>query len=68
MIFADDDSQSSSRKEKKTSDNILDFTDGIGANVVIVATSNPTALDLSYKNSAKNSIINIFAGMPKEKK
>ena len=64
VIFADDDSQSSSRKE--TSDNILDFTDGIGANVVIVATSNPAALDLAIKIAAKNSIINIFAGMPKE--
>ena len=63
VIFADDDSQSSSRKE--TSDNILDFTDGIGANVVIVATSNPAALDLAIKIAAKNSIINIFAGMPK---
>ena len=64
VIFADDDSQSNSRKE--TSDNILDFTDGIGANVVIVATSNPAALDLAIKIAAKNSIINIFAGMPKE--
>lgn len=63
VIFADDDSQTSSRKE--TSDNILDFTDGIGANVVIVATSNPAALDLAIKIAAKNSIINIFAGMPK---
>ena len=63
VIFADDDSQSNSRKE--TSDNILDFTDGIGANVVIVATSNPAALDLAIKIAAKNSIINIFAGMPK---
>jgi L-iditol 2-dehydrogenase len=64
VIFADDDSQSSSRKE--TSDNILDFTDGIGANVVIVATSNPAALGLAIKIAAKNSIINIFAGMSKE--
>ena len=51
VIFADDDSQSSSRKE--TSDNILDFTDGIGANVVIVATSNPEVLDLAIKIAAK---------------
>ena len=63
VIFADDDHQSS---YKETSDNVLEFTDGIGANVVIVATSNPAALDLTMKIAAKNSIINIFAGMPKE--
>ena len=63
VIFADDDHQSS---YKETSDNVLEFTDGIGANVVIVATSNPAALDLAMKIAAKNSIINIFAGMPKE--
>ena len=63
VIFADDDHQSSG---KETSDNVLEFTDGIGANVVIVATSNPAALDLTMKIAAKNSIINIFAGMPKE--
>ena len=49
VIFADDDSQSSSRKERKTSDNILDFTDGIGANVVIVATSNPAGFNQAAK-------------------
>lgn len=63
VIFADDDHQSS---YKETSDNVLEFTDGIGANVVIVATSNPAALDLTMKIAAKNSIINIFAGIPKE--
>ena len=68
VIFAADDDnnnhQSSSHKE--TSDNILEFTDGIGANVVIVATSNPAALGLAIKVAAKNSKINIFAGMSKE--
>lgn len=63
VIFADDDHQSGC---KETSDNVLEFTDGIGANVVIVATSNPAALDLAMKIAAKNSIINIFAGIPKE--
>jgi L-iditol 2-dehydrogenase len=62
VIFADDHQSSG----KETSDNVLEFTDGIGANVVIVATSNPAALDLTMKIAAKNSIINIFAGMPKE--
>jgi L-iditol 2-dehydrogenase len=66
VIFADDDDNHQSSSRKETSDNILDFTDGIGANVVIVATSNPAALDLAIKIAAKNSIINIFAGMPKE--
>ena len=64
VIFAADDHQSSSRKE--TSDDVLELTGGIGANVVIVATSNPAALDLAIKVAAKNSRINIFAGMPKD--
>src|ERR671921_2303614 len=62
VIFADDDKNSSS---KETSDDVLEFTDGIGANIVIVATSNPAALDLAIKIAAKNSRINIFAGMSK---
>ena len=67
VIFAaDDDNHQSSSSSKETSDNILEFTDGIGANVVIVATSNHAALDLAIKVAAKNSKINIFAGMSKE--
>lgn len=46
---------------------ILDFTNGTGANVVIIATSNPTALSLAIKIASKNSKINIFAGMPNDK-
>ena len=69
VIFAaDDDNNHQSSSHKETSDNILEFTDGIGANVVIVATSNPAALDLAIKVAAKNSKINIFAGMSKENK
>jgi L-iditol 2-dehydrogenase len=63
VIFADDDQNSSS---KETSDDLLELTGRIGANVVIVATSNPAALDLAIKIAAKNSRINIFAGMPKD--
>jgi L-iditol 2-dehydrogenase len=64
VVFADNDHHSIC---KETSvDNVLEFTDGIGANVVIVATSNPSALDLAMKIAAKNSIINIFAGILKE--
>ncbi|CAN5213909.1 zinc-dependent dehydrogenase [soil metagenome] len=44
---------------------IQGFTDGIGANIAMVATSNPQALDLATKIVRKNSKINIFAGMPK---
>jgi L-iditol 2-dehydrogenase len=43
----------------------LALTDGVGFNTVIVATSNPIALDLGLKIASKNSRINIFAGMPK---
>ena len=66
VIFAADDDNHQSSSHKETSDNILEFTDGIGANVVIVATSNPAALGLAIKVAAKNSKINIFAGMSKE--
>ena len=68
VIFADDNHQSSCKETYKGTsvDNVLEFTDGIGANIVIVATSNPAALDLAMKIAAKNSIINIFAGIPKE--
>ncbi|MGC2572575.1 MAG: hypothetical protein WA364_13770 [Candidatus Nitrosopolaris sp.] len=44
---------------------ILDFTDGIGANVIIIATSDPAAFDFSLKIASKNSRINIFSGMTK---
>jgi L-iditol 2-dehydrogenase len=44
---------------------ILDFTDGIGANVIIIATSDPAAFDFSLKIASKSSRINIFSGMTK---
>jgi L-iditol 2-dehydrogenase len=62
----DDDDQNNNSSKEETSDDVLEFTDGIGANVVIVATSNPAALDLAIKIAAKNSRINIFAGMSKD--
>jgi L-iditol 2-dehydrogenase len=43
----------------------LDLTNGIGFNVVIIATSNPVALNFGMKIASRNSRINIFAGMPK---
>ena len=50
---------------KENMEEVLDFTDGIGFNVIIIATSNPASLNLALKIAAKNSRINIFAGMPK---
>lgn len=50
---------------KENMEEVLDFTDGIGFNVIIIATSNPASLNLAIKIAAKNSRINIFAGMPK---
>jgi L-iditol 2-dehydrogenase len=44
-------------------DNILECTSGIGADIVIVATSNPKSLEMSTRVAARNSKINIFAGM-----
>jgi L-iditol 2-dehydrogenase len=43
----------------------LDITSGIGFNVIIIATSNPVALNFALKIASKNSRINVFAGMPK---
>jgi L-iditol 2-dehydrogenase len=45
--------------------NILDFTDGKGANAIIIATSDPTAFDFALKVAGKNSRINMFSGMTK---
>jgi L-iditol 2-dehydrogenase len=44
---------------------IFDFT-GDGAGITVVATSNPSALELATKVAGKNSIINLFAGMPRD--
>ncbi len=53
--------------DNKTLDDILAFTNGIGANTTIIATSNPEALDFATKIASKGSTINIFSGMPKQK-
>jgi L-iditol 2-dehydrogenase len=49
-----------------TSSEICDFTSSVGARVVVVATSNPVALDLATRVCAKNSLIDLFAGVPKD--
>jgi L-iditol 2-dehydrogenase len=59
ITFADD--ADFDRTLQKT----LDLTNGIGFNVIIIATSNPAALNFGLKIASKNSRINIFAGMPK---
>jgi L-iditol 2-dehydrogenase len=43
---------------------ILGFSEGIGANMAVIATSNPEALDFATRILRKKSKINIFAGMP----
>lgn len=44
---------------------VLDLTDGKGTSISIIATPNPEALEVAAGIASKNSIINIFAGMPR---
>jgi L-iditol 2-dehydrogenase len=44
---------------------VLDVTAGKGADVSIIATPNPDAFEVAAGIASKNSIINIFAGMPR---
>jgi len=46
---------------------IWDYTYEKGGKLIIVATSNPEALNLALKIAGKNSLINIFAGISKNK-
>jgi L-iditol 2-dehydrogenase len=49
----------------ETVGDFLDFAGApSGAGVVVIATSNPVAFELATKVSARNSKINVFAGMP----
>ncbi len=43
---------------------ILDITEQIGADIIMVATSSPEALDFAIRIANKNSKINVFAGLP----
>jgi L-iditol 2-dehydrogenase len=47
----------------KSSDEVLHFTAGKGADTIIIATNNPAALELALKVAGKNSRINIFSGI-----
>lgn len=55
---------------RETVEDILDFAGasstggGGGADLVVIATSNPVAFELATKVSSRNSKINLFAGMP----
>lgn len=46
---------------------IMNSTDSIGGDIIIVATSSPDALDLALNVASKDSKIILFAGMPKSK-
>jgi L-iditol 2-dehydrogenase len=45
---------------------VLDFTGTAGSSITVVATSNPSAFELATKVAGKNSVINLFAGMPRD--
>ncbi len=49
-------------------DQIMDFTNGIGTSIAIIATSNIQAVQSAIRVSRKNSKINLFAGLKKEDK
>jgi L-iditol 2-dehydrogenase len=59
------DNDSGGQVDAKSIANILDFTNGTGANAIIIATSDPAAFDFALKVASKNSRINIFSGMTK---
>jgi L-iditol 2-dehydrogenase len=50
----------------QTVSDVLDFAGASsgGADAIVIATSNPVAFELATKVAARNSKINIFAGMP----
>ena len=52
--------------DDRTINDVMDFTGGVGANVMIIATSNPEALNFAKKVASKNSKINVFAGFPND--
>lgn len=43
---------------------VMSYTGGYGADAIIIATSSPAAFEFALRIAAKNSKINIFAGMP----
>lgn len=65
LVLSFPENNSSSDRIKTIQDKVLEFTKGIGAKVIIIATSDPAALDFAIRISSKNSKIIIFAGMTK---
>lgn len=47
---------------------VLDLTDGKGPDVSIIATPNPDAYEVAAGIASKNSVINVFAGMPRHRR
>jgi L-iditol 2-dehydrogenase len=69
---SDNDNNNNKNKNNKNNDlttsaikDVIDLTDGKGANVTIIATPNPVAVKVAAGVAAKNSVVNIFAGMPR---
>ena len=60
MVLLNNDAEESIRT-------IWDYTYEKGGKLIIVATSNPDAIDLALKVAGKNSLINVFAGISKNK-
>ena len=58
VLLADDRLESTAKE-------VFNLTNGVGANLVIIAASNPEALGLATKVASKNAQISLFAGMPK---
>jgi L-iditol 2-dehydrogenase len=48
----------------QTALDLCSITGAAGASIVVIATSNPSAFELGTKVAGKNSVINLFAGMP----
>jgi L-iditol 2-dehydrogenase len=57
VVFEDSD---------QASQDVLDFTGAAGSSITVVATSNPSAIELATRVAGKNSVINLFAGMPRD--
>jgi len=62
MTLSDND-KLGDHTDQEALEDALDFTEGVGANVIVIATSDPTALGFAQKIASKNSRINLFAGM-----
>jgi L-iditol 2-dehydrogenase len=58
-----EDNNSDGNYSEDTLKNIMEFTNGLGVNAIMIATNDPKAFDLALKIASKNSKINIFAGM-----